>query len=102
MAYLSRVKSNNNIYIYLTIYDPECKHSSKKERNIYSFGRLDKAIEKMNMWMLIPSLFPEELAKLGFTIKNVEKWISSIKGKNEKNVKGVTANIIPMINNLSA
>ena len=84
MAYLSQVKSNGNIYVYLTVYDPTHKErNTKRERHIYRFGRLEKAIEKMNIWMLIPSMFPEELKNLGFDTKALKEWISFIQEKNE-------------------
>lgn len=93
MAYLSHVKSGGKVYLYLTVYDPTHKerNTKKRERHIYRFGRLDKAIENMNIWLLIPSMFPEELKSLGFDMKALKDWISSIQEKNED----LTKNLYP-------
>lgn len=75
MAYLSKVKSNGNTYVYLAEYIGKQQYSRRRERHIYSFGRLDVALRNLEIWKAVPSMFPKELSALGYGIRNVENLL---------------------------
>lgn len=77
MAFLSFIKSNGKEYMYLSEY--VCKqdrpYSSKRDKIIYRFGEINKALLIMNVWFNLPSMFPKELEMMGFGLDDVEAWI---------------------------
>jgi len=79
LAYLSQVKSGGKQYIYLTEYKAMQEYSTKTEQHVFSFGQAPKALVKMKYWIKYFEDFPEELKQQGFTKKDLEKWIETLK-----------------------
>lgn len=80
MAYLTQVKSKNIIYIYLQVqdYTPE-EETSKKRRNIFSFGRKEQTLKLLQEWNKeFAAKFPMELRELGFGKVDLEEWIKTL------------------------
>lgn len=75
--YLTRTTAKGNTYVYLrAYYNDEWCYQGKKY--VYSFGRADKALEKMKEWKERPNYFPSELKELGLDIEDVKAWIKTI------------------------
>uniref|UniRef100_UPI001588BF0B hypothetical protein n=1 Tax=Piscibacillus halophilus TaxID=571933 RepID=UPI001588BF0B len=67
MAFLSYVKSNNTVYVYLKEYKRSGKYDSTTYNYVYSFGRIDKAQEHIEMMIqAYDILFPEKLKAQGY------------------------------------
>lgn len=80
--YLEKIRSNGIEYLYLRKYDPEVEYGTKK-RFLFGFGRLEKAREKMNDWVMGNEEIPIELKKLGCTGADVQKWIQKTSPLNK-------------------
>ena len=79
MGYLSKVKSGDNHYIYLTEYIPTQEYTTKNEQHVFAFGNAKRALFKMRHWKRNPSSFPEELRRRGYTICDVDRWLKTMK-----------------------
>jgi hypothetical protein len=88
--FLTRTKAKGNYYIYLRAY-----HSSEEvyqgKRYVYSFGRVEKAIESMRRWKNDFRSFPVELTELGCTRKDLEGWIKTLETGVTKTGKKINA-----------
>lgn len=76
--YLEKVKSKGNYYVYLKQYDRTVTYSHDKRVYLYSFGRIDKALNKMYEWKKDSSRFPGELLEIGCGIDDVKQWIKRL------------------------
>ena len=76
--YLTRTKSNGSTYYYLAEYRKREKHTTRKEAYLYSFGRFDKAMKKIEMWIKYPVVFPEELIDMELGVDDAKGWIKKI------------------------
>lgn len=75
-GYLARKKSNGGIYIYLRRSYRE--NGKVKHENLYSFGAMPKALEKMYWLRDNPEEFPEELKQRHFDLIDLYDWIMTI------------------------
>lgn len=78
IVYLTSSKTGNNTYFYLREYTKKQKMTSRKEKDLYSLGRLDKALDKVEMWLVYPGTLPKELRELGVTTEIVKGWKKKI------------------------
>lgn len=72
--FLKNVKSKGQVYIYLCAYDRQ----EKDRKIVFSFGRIDRAIGKMNSWKGDFRDFPILLSELGCRREDLEDWIRTI------------------------
>lgn len=78
MAWLSQYKAKDKVYVYLQEYTSS-DETSKKCRNIFSFGRKDRSLQMLNGWLKdFPSAFPLELIELGFGKEDLMEWINTL------------------------
>ncbi|PJN91479.1 hypothetical protein [Bacillus sp. mrc49] len=75
-GYLSKKKANGSIYIYVRRSYRVGKRTSHK--NIYGFGPLPAALEKMYQIRENPNTFPETLSLEGFNLSDLHEWILTI------------------------
>lgn len=54
------------------------EYTARRERNIYSFGSLQKALFKMRMWEKMPDLFPKDLKIMGYSKQDLSEWIKTL------------------------
>lgn len=78
-GYLSRKKSNGETYIYLRRSYRE--NGKGKHENIYSFGTMPKALEKMYFFRDNPEQFPTELKERQFDLLDLYDWIMTLETK---------------------
>lgn len=78
-GYLTRRKARGHTYIYLKKSKREGKKI--KELNLYSFGKMPEAIERMYEIREKPEIFPDELKNLGFNLDHLDEWILTIETK---------------------
>lgn len=84
MGYLTQVKVKDKRYVYLTEYIGAQKYITKRERNVYSFGILQKALFKMRMWEKMPELFPQDLKVMGYDTNDLIEWIKTLETGKSK------------------
>ncbi|PAF20056.1 hypothetical protein CHH49_18085 [Terribacillus saccharophilus] len=81
--WLSHTKAKGNIYLYLAVYDSEnYKKEKRRERHIFSFGRIDKAVMLLHSWKKNPENIPEEIQELGCNKVTVSSWINKLRERN--------------------
>lgn len=73
--WLSQVKARGNKYVYLTIYNG---NFDREEENIYSLGRMSKAILTLEEWEKDNSYIPEFVVELGCDTELIRKWIKKL------------------------
>lgn len=76
--YLTRTKASGSTYYYLAEYKRREEHTTRKEVYVFSFGRFDKALKKIETWIKYPMVFPEELIELGFKANDALGWKKKI------------------------
>lgn len=72
--FISRVKAKGNFYFYAYIYD---NSSPDLMRTVYSLGKRDSALQKLNEWKDSTKI-PSELIELGLTKEKIPQWIDKI------------------------
>jgi hypothetical protein len=78
VGFVVRVKSRNKYYYYLRKSFRD--NQIPKNKNIYSFGNQQKAIDSIEEWISRPESFPGELKELGYDLKDAARWLQEIKG----------------------
>ncbi|MFP3353491.1 hypothetical protein R0K04_19090, partial [Pseudoalteromonas sp. SIMBA_153] len=86
-------KSDGNYYYYLAQYAGKQKDSSRRERFLFSFGRADKALQSLTLWLLDSGFFPVKLRKMGYTAEHLREWKKKIE-EDRKNVTPTTKNVV--------
>lgn len=76
VGYLTRKKAKDHTYIYLRKTFQE--GGRVKNKNIYSFGRMPRALEEMYKLREEPENFPDELIKAGYNLDDLDEWIMTI------------------------
>lgn len=78
VAFLTQVRSNGKQYVYLAEYCGQQKHSTRREKRIYSFGSIDEALYSMYYWRMAYETFPMELKDMGYEKKDLDEWIGTL------------------------
>ncbi|MEE6209008.1 hypothetical protein U3A55_02400 [Salarchaeum sp. III] len=90
VGHLSINSSNGYKYICLR-RSRHLRYENGKKKNanehLYSFGRHDKALERMYSWRDNPDTFPEKLSDLGFGLPDLHEWILTMETKVKSNGK---------------
>lgn len=73
--YLDRVKAKGRQYLYLKMYDTEVTYSKDKRVVLYRFGREEKALQNMYLWLSDINKMPVELKELNCNKDDLKKWI---------------------------
>jgi hypothetical protein len=81
VGFIARVKSKGRYYFYLRVSFREGKDYKPKNKNIYSFGNKEKAVNSLEEWINNHDLMPGELKGLGYDIEDVKGWITEIKNR---------------------
>jgi hypothetical protein len=85
VPWLSHVKSKGNEYVYLAVYNNQNNISDRKERHVFSFGRLDKALALLQEWKEDPSYIPSDIKELGCTGSTIDRWLSKLSKRKMQN-----------------
>ena len=75
--FLRQVKAKGNRYLYLCCYYSDELVTDRKI--LYSFGRTENALNKMQNWSKDFTLFPNELKALGCEKEDLDDWIRTLK-----------------------
>ena len=78
VGFIAKVKGRNKHYYYLRVSFWEKEKLQPKNKNLYSFGHYEKATESIAAWIKGKEPFPKELTKMGYSVKDAEKWIQEI------------------------
>ena len=76
MAFLDFVKASGNIYVYVAEYVGKQEETNSKEKRIFSLGRKEKALEKLEKWKKDRKKIPEVVK-----IKDeseLDNWINKV------------------------
>lgn len=91
--FLERSVSKGKVYLYLKQYAVRQNYANQKII-LYSFGRMEKALQNMYAWKNDFSTFPRELTDIGCTKRDLLSWIRKIETKSKSAVKKIAAHLI--------
>jgi hypothetical protein len=81
-GFLVKVRAKNKEYFYLRKAERLKEDKSiKRDKNIYSFGSQEKAMENLLMWKNDITNLPGKLKDLGYELEDVLSWIEQIESK---------------------
>lgn len=84
-GYLKFVKSKGHSYVYLH----GRLSGEKSKKHLFSFGRIEAALE--NMYAIREfNLLPGELINMRFTFDDLDQWILTLETKVTRNGKSIT------------
>lgn len=76
MAFLDFVKSSGNIYVYVAEYVGKQEDTNSKEKRVFSLGRAEKAIQKLEKWKKDKKKIPD-VVKIKDEIE-LDNWIKKV------------------------
>lgn len=77
--FVSRVKAKGNYYFYLYSYHSDLTTRKQGLKPIYSLGRFEKAITKLNEWEKDFNGIPKELIDRGISKDDLSKWKNKLR-----------------------
>lgn len=88
IGFLSKNKANGKTYIYLrTSQRSQDDYKKVIKKNIFSFGSMPGALEKMYHWRENIEKFPADLLGKGYNLDDLDEWILTLETKITKNGK---------------
>ena len=80
IGFLAKDKGKGNTYIYLRKSERVNKNGKSQvvKTNLFSFGRVDKALGNMYEWRDDFDKFPAELKELGYDFEDLMEWILTL------------------------
>lgn len=76
MAFLDFVKASGNIYVYVAEYVGKQEDTNSKEKRVFSLGRTEKAIQKLEKWKKDKKNIPD-VVKIKDEIE-LDNWIKKV------------------------